>query len=81
MSTLQFFEEIEFFEYINPVNITSVSPIMRYLESMFVKEHYPNFQEIKPQIEYAIAKIIEKKGKFKITGITGLCRAKKPIQK
>lgn len=75
-----FFEEIEFYEYINRVNITSVGPLMRYIESMFIKDDYSNFQELKPQIEDAIAKIIEKKSQFKITGITGLFEAKKPIK-
>ncbi|MFX1501429.1 MAG: class I SAM-dependent methyltransferase [Promethearchaeota archaeon] len=73
-----FFESIEFYEYINPVNITSIAPLMRYIESLFLKEHYPDFQKIKPEIEEAIKKIIDKKSKFLITGMTGLFEAKKP---
>jgi len=71
---------IELYEYIIRVNITSVGELMRYIETMFPKEYYSNFQEIKPQIEDAIIKILEKKSEFKITGITGLFKAKKPIK-
>ncbi|MFX1574975.1 MAG: class I SAM-dependent methyltransferase [Promethearchaeota archaeon] len=76
-----FFEELRLYEYVNHLNITSVSPLMRYIESMLPKEYYPNFQEKKSQIENAIIKILEKKAKFKITGISGLFKAKKPIKK
>jgi len=75
-----FFDEVEFYEYINHVNITSVDPLMRYIESMFPKEYNPNFQEKRPQIENAIIKIFEKKSKFEITGISGLFKAKKPLK-
>ena len=74
-----FFAEIELFEYINHVNITSVEPLMRYIESMFPKELNPNFQEKKHRVEEAIAKILEKRAVFKIKGISGLFEAKKPI--
>ena len=75
-----FFEEVELYEYINEVNIISVDPLMRYIESMFPKEHFPNFQELKPQVEEAIVKIIKKKSKFKIKGISGLFNAKNPVK-
>ncbi|MFX1388521.1 MAG: class I SAM-dependent methyltransferase [Promethearchaeota archaeon] len=72
-----FFRDIELFEYINPVNITFISPLMNYIDSMFPKEYYPNYRSIRSQIEDAISKIIEKKSKFTITGITGLFKSKK----
>lgn len=75
-----FFAEIEFYEYINQVNITSIDPLMKYIETMCPMEKYPNFQEIKPQIEEAIIEILEKKSKFQINGISGLFKAKKPIE-
>jgi ubiquinone/menaquinone biosynthesis C-methylase UbiE len=74
-----FFRDIELSEYINPVNITSSSLLINYIDSMFPKEYYPNFKSIRPQIEDAISKIIEKNSKFKITGITGLFNSKKKI--
>ena len=73
-----FFAEIEFYEYINKVTIKSVDPLMKYIESMFPKGNYPNFRELKPQIEEAIIKILEKKSKFQIKGISGLFKAKTP---
>ncbi len=73
-----FFNEIELFEYINPVNISSVEPLMKYIESMFQKDYYPQFQEIKPDIEKKLIKIIKKDSVFKIKGNSGLFRAKKP---
>lgn len=75
-----FFAQIDFYEYINPVIITSVDPLMRYIKSMFPKEQYPDFQELKDKVEEAIIKILEKESKFKITGISGLFEAKKPIR-
>ncbi|KKM83279.1 hypothetical protein LCGC14_1311020 [marine sediment metagenome] len=75
-----FFAEIDFYEYINHVNIKSVDPLMRYIETMFLKEHHPNFQEKKPQIEKAIVSILGKRSKFKIKGISGLFEAKNPIK-
>ena len=75
-----FFAEIEFNEYINHVNISSIDPLMKYIETMFPKEKYPNFQEIKPQVEEAIIKILEKNSQFTIKGISGLFKAKKPIK-
>ncbi|MFX0001805.1 MAG: class I SAM-dependent methyltransferase [Candidatus Hermodarchaeota archaeon] len=74
-----FFAEIEFYEYINQVIITSVDPLMKYIETIFPKEKYPNFQKLKPQIEEVIIKILEEKSKFQIKGISGLFKAKKPI--
>ncbi len=73
-----FFKEIELFEYVNPVNIPSVDPLMKYIQSMFQKNYYPNFQEIKPEIEKAIIKIIKKNSIFKMKGISGLFQAKNP---
>ncbi len=75
-----FFEGIELYEYINQVNIISVGPLMRYIESMTLMEDYPNFQEIKPQVEEAIVKILENDLEFKIMGISGLFKAKKSIK-
>ena len=75
-----FFAEIELYEYINHVKITSIEPLMNYIESMFPKEHYPDFQEKAPQVEEAIEKILKKRTAFKIKGITGLFEAKKPIK-
>ncbi len=75
-----FFTEIELYEYINHVNITSIEPLMRYIETMFPKEHNPNFQEKMRQVEEAIIKILEKRSLFNIKGITGLFEAKKPIK-
>ncbi len=75
-----FFEEILFNEYLNYVKITSVTPIINYIDSMSLKERYPNYQEIKPQLENAFKKILEKKSKFEITGISGMFIAKKPIR-
>ncbi|MBY8983530.1 MAG: class I SAM-dependent methyltransferase [Candidatus Lokiarchaeota archaeon] len=75
-----FFAEIEFFEYINQVNITSVEPLMRYIKSMFPNEKNPNFQGKMQRVEEAIAKILEKRTVFKIKGISGLFEAKKPIK-
>ncbi|MFX1321947.1 MAG: class I SAM-dependent methyltransferase [Promethearchaeota archaeon] len=78
MKTLKsYFEEIELYEYINHVSITSVDPLMRYIESMFPKEQYPDFQEKKLEIKEGIINILEKNSKFNITGITGLFKAKK----
>jgi ubiquinone/menaquinone biosynthesis C-methylase UbiE len=73
-----FFNEIEFFEYINPVNISSIEPLIKYIESMFQKGYYPHFQEIKPKIEKKLIKIINKDSVFKMKGISGLFQAKKP---
>ncbi len=50
---------------------------MRYIESMFPKERYPNFQDKKHQVEEAIVKILEERSMFEIKGISGLFRAKK----
>jgi ubiquinone/menaquinone biosynthesis C-methylase UbiE len=75
-----FFTEIDFYEYKNTVNITSVDPLMKYIESMFPIEYYPNFQKIKPQIEEAVIEIIKRKSKFQFTGISGLFNAKYPIK-
>lgn len=72
-----FFRNVEFHEYINPVEITEVPPLMKYIESMFQSEFYPHFQEIKPKIKNSITKILEEKKKFTITGITGLFIARK----
>lgn len=74
----QFFKEIEFYEYINPVNISSVKPLMKYIESMFQKDYYLQFQEIKPDIEKKLIKIIKKDSVFKMKGISGLFLAKQP---
>jgi ubiquinone/menaquinone biosynthesis C-methylase UbiE len=76
----RFFADIELYEYINHVNITSVDPLMRYIETMFPEEFNPNFQEKKHQVEDAIVKILEKRSIFKIKGIVGLFEAKKPIK-
>ncbi|MFX1376318.1 MAG: class I SAM-dependent methyltransferase [Promethearchaeota archaeon] len=73
-----FFSDIEFYEYINQVNISSVDPIMSYIESMFPIEESSDFQEKKTEIKEAIVKILEKRSKFKITGISGLFEAKRP---
>ena len=73
-----FFSEIKFYEYINEVNISSVDPLMNYIESMFSIEEKPDFQENKVEVEKAIEKILEKRSRFKITGISGLFEAKKP---
>lgn len=62
------------------MSITSVDPLIMYIESMLIKDQYRDFQETKPQIKATIAKIIEKKSEFKITGITGMFIANKPIQ-
>ena len=75
-----YFSEIRFHEYINQVVISSVEPIMSYIESMFPIEDFPNFQGKKAEVEEAIVKIIEKHSKFKITGITGLFEARKPLR-
>ncbi|MFX1378974.1 MAG: class I SAM-dependent methyltransferase [Promethearchaeota archaeon] len=74
----RFFDEIELFEYINPVKISSADPIMKYIESIFHKDYYPQFQEIKPEIEKAFIKIIKKDSVFNMKGISGLFQAKKP---
>ncbi len=74
-----FFSEIKFYEYINQVNITSVDPLMSYIESLFPMEEFPDYQEKKVEVEEAIVKILEKRSKFKVTGISGLFEAKKPI--
>ena len=76
-----FFEEIMFKEYKNNVKLTSVAPLLNYIDSMGPEERYPKYQEIKPQIEDAIKKILKKKSKFEITGISGLFIGKKPIRK
>jgi ubiquinone/menaquinone biosynthesis C-methylase UbiE len=73
-----FFNEIELLEYINPVNISSIEPLMRYIESMFQKDYYPHFHEIKPDIEKELIRIIKKDSVFKLKCITGLFLAKKP---
>lgn len=73
-----FFNEIELFEYINPVIISSVEPLMKYIESMFQKEYYPNFHEIKPDIKMELIKIFKKDSVFKMKGISGLFQAKNP---
>jgi hypothetical protein len=75
-----FFAEIKLYEYINHVKITSVEPLMRYIESMFPKEHYPNFQDKKHQVEETIIRILENKSIFEIKGKAGLFEAKKPIK-
>jgi ubiquinone/menaquinone biosynthesis C-methylase UbiE len=75
-----FFEEIVLYEYINHVKITSIEPLMRYIESMFPKEHYPNFQDKKHQVKEAIIKVLEKKSVFEIKGIAGLFESKKPTK-
>ncbi|MFW9820562.1 MAG: class I SAM-dependent methyltransferase [Candidatus Thorarchaeota archaeon] len=74
-----FFKEVELFEHINPVKIPSVDPLIKYIESMFQKDYYPNFQEIKPEIEKALIKTIKKDSVFKMKGISGLFQAKNPI--
>ncbi|MFX0021305.1 MAG: class I SAM-dependent methyltransferase [Candidatus Hermodarchaeota archaeon] len=74
----QFFNEIELFEYINPVNISSIELLMKYIESMFQKGYYPHFQEIKPDIEKKLIKIINNNSVFKMKGISGLFQARKP---
>jgi ubiquinone/menaquinone biosynthesis C-methylase UbiE len=74
-----FFSEIEFYEYINKVNISSVDPLMSYIESMFSAEESSNFHEKKVEVEEAIVKVLENKSKFTITGISGLFEARKPI--
>ncbi len=74
-----YFTEISFEEYINHVNITTLAPLIKYIESMYPKKKYPNFQEVKPQLENAITNILEKNYKFEITGIVGLFKAKKLI--
>ncbi|MFX0004617.1 MAG: class I SAM-dependent methyltransferase [Candidatus Hodarchaeota archaeon] len=75
-----FFEEIEVYEYINPVEVPSVDPLMKYISSMFSDDDYPIFQELKPQIEEELVKIIESESKFKITGHSGLFKAIKPLK-
>ena len=72
------FSEIKLYEYINPVEITSVEPLLTYIESMFPKEQFPDFQKKKVEVEEGIIKILEEESKFNITGITGLFEAKKP---
>ena len=62
------------------MKMTSVAPLINYIDSMCPKERYPNYQELKPQIEDAIIKILEKNSRFEITGISGLFIAKKPIK-
>ncbi|MEJ2294421.1 MAG: hypothetical protein P8Y23_06580, partial [Candidatus Lokiarchaeota archaeon] len=69
----------KFKEYINEVTITSSDVVLQYIESMFPKEYYPNFQEIKPEIENAVMNKIKVDSSFKITGRTGLFLAKNPI--
>jgi len=74
-----YFTEISFEEYINHVSITTLAPLIKYIESMYPKEKYPNFQDVKPQIEDAISNILEKDSKFEIIGISGLFKAKKQV--
>jgi ubiquinone/menaquinone biosynthesis C-methylase UbiE len=74
-----FFEEILFKEYLNYVKITSVTPLINYIDSMSPKERYPNYLKIKPQIENAIKQILKEKSKFEITGISGIFISKKPM--
>jgi len=75
-----FFEEISFDEYLNYVKITSVAPLINYIDSMCPMERYPNYQELKPQIEDTIKKILKKNLKFEVTGVSGLFIAKRPIR-
>ncbi|MHA1915422.1 MAG: class I SAM-dependent methyltransferase [Promethearchaeota archaeon] len=74
-----FFSDITFYEYINPVIVNSADPIMGYIESMFPVEKFPDFQEKREEVEGVILKILEKRSTFKITGISGLFEARKPI--
>lgn len=71
-----YFSEIQFYEYNNNVNITSVEVLMKYIESMFLGENFTKFQRKKAEVETAIIKILEEKSFFKITGISGLFKAK-----
>ena len=73
-----YFSEISFEEYLNHVSITSIVPLMKYIESMHPEDRYPNFQEVKPRLEDKISKILKKDSKFEITGIMGLFNARKP---
>ncbi|MEJ2249811.1 MAG: hypothetical protein P8Y97_09145 [Candidatus Lokiarchaeota archaeon] len=41
------------------MSITSVDPLIMYIESMLIKDQYRDFQETKPQIKATIAKIID----------------------
>jgi len=73
-----FFSDIKFYEYVNPVIIYSADPLMRYIESMFPVEEFPDFREKKDEVEETILKILKTQSKFEITGISGLFEAKKP---
>lgn len=73
-----FFSDIKFYEYVNPVIINSADPLMKYIESMFPVEKFPDFREKKDEVEGAILKILKTQSKFEITGINGLFEAKKP---
>lgn len=75
-----FFSDIKFYKYINQVNIPSVDPLMSYIESMFPIEEFPDFKEKQVEVKEALVKILEKSSIFKITGISGLFEAKKPIK-
>ena len=75
-----FFSDITFYEYINQVNVPSLDPLMSYIESMFPIEDFPDFKEKRVEVKEAIVKILEKRPTFKITGISGLFEAKKPIK-
>lgn len=72
-----YFSKIDCYEYINPVEIYEVTPLLIYIKSMFPKEKYPDFQLKEADIQNAIQSIIVTDKKFKITGISGLFEAKK----
>jgi len=71
----RYFKDIDFYEYINQVNISFIEPLKEYINSMFPNKQYPHFKEMESQIDNAIRKILEEKSQFKITGISGLFKA------
>ncbi len=72
-----YFSNIKCYEYVNPVEIYEVTPLLTYIKSMFPKEKYPDFQLKEADIQNAIQSIIDTDKKFTITGISGLFRAGK----
>ncbi len=71
-----YFSNIFCYEYINPVEIYEVTPLLTYIKSMFPKEKYPDFQLKEADIQNAIQSIIDIDKKFTITGISGLFKAR-----
>jgi ubiquinone/menaquinone biosynthesis C-methylase UbiE len=75
-----FFSEINFYKYINEVKISTVDPLMNYIQSMYTVQELPVFKEKREEIKNTLVNILEKKSEFKITGISGLFEAKKPTK-